>query len=71
MAAPVKTGAEQREKKRAKPLPPELLKQLRAIEIRTRRMANEQLTGTYSSSFKGQGLSFREVQERVHGDGNR
>ena len=68
MALPVKTGGEPREKKRAKPLPPELLKQLRAIEIRTRRMANEQLSGTYSSSFKGQGLSFREVRAYNPGD---
>ncbi len=61
-------ASEPRQKKRAKPLPPELLKQLRAIEIRTRRMANEQLTGTYSSSFKGQGLSFREVRAYNPGD---
>ncbi len=31
-------------------------------------MANEQLTGTYSSSFKGQGLSFREVRAYNPGD---
>ncbi len=61
-------ASEPRQKKRKKPLPPELLKQLRAIEIRTRRMANEQLTGTYSSSFKGQGLSFREVRAYNPGD---
>jgi uncharacterized protein (DUF58 family) len=68
MAPPLTTGSDERQKKRAKPLPPELLKQLRAIEIRTRRMANEQLTGTYSSSFKGQGLSFREVRAYNPGD---
>ena len=56
------------EKKRQKPLPPELLKQLRGIEIRTARLANEQLAGTYSSSFKGQGLSFREVRSYQPGD---
>jgi uncharacterized protein (DUF58 family) len=61
-------ASEPRQKKHKKPLPPELLKQLRAIEIRTRRMANEQLTGTYSSSFKGQGLSFREVRAYNPGD---
>jgi uncharacterized protein (DUF58 family) len=49
-------------------LPPELLKQLRGIEIRTRRLANEQLSGTYSSVFKGQGLSFREVRAYNPGD---
>jgi uncharacterized protein (DUF58 family) len=68
MAAGLDPASEPRQKKRKKPLPPELLKQLRAIEIRTRRMANEQLTGTYSSSFKGQGLSFREVRAYNPGD---
>jgi len=54
--------------KRGKALPPELLKQLRGIEIRTARLANEQLAGTYTSSFKGQGLSFREVRSYQPGD---
>jgi uncharacterized protein (DUF58 family) len=53
------------------PLPPELLKQLRGIEIRTSRLANEQLSGTYSSVFKGQGLSFREVRAYNPGDDTR
>jgi uncharacterized protein (DUF58 family) len=56
------------ERKRSSPLPPELLKQLRGIEIRTQRLANEQLAGTYSSVFKGQGLSFREVRAYMPGD---
>lgn len=54
--------------RRAGPLPTELLRQLRSIEIRTRRLANEQLSGTYSSVFKGQGLSFREVRGYLPGD---
>jgi uncharacterized protein (DUF58 family) len=56
------------EKGRTKPLPPELLKQLRGIEIRTQRLATEQLSGTYHSVFKGQGLSFREVRAYQPGD---
>ncbi len=64
----VQKAAARAEKKRQKPLPPELLKQLRGIEIRTRRLANEQLSGTYSSVFKGQGLSFREVRAYNPGD---
>lgn len=56
------------QKRRTKAIPTELLKQLRAIEIRTSRMANEQLSGTYSSVFKGQGLSFREVRAYQPGD---
>ncbi len=46
----------------------ELLRQLRKIEIRTQRMADQQLAGTYHSVFKGQGLSFREVREYLPGD---
>ncbi len=46
----------------------ELLRQLRTIEIRTRRLADEQLAGNYHSVFKGQGLSFREVRAYVPGD---
>jgi uncharacterized protein (DUF58 family) len=57
-----------RERRRAKPIPTELLKQLRTLEIRTSRLANEQLSGTYSSVFKGQGLSFREVRAYMPGD---
>ena len=67
-ARSIPKAAARAEKKRQKPLPPELLKQLRGIEIRTRRLANEQLSGTYSSVFKGQGLSFREVRAYNPGD---
>ena len=46
----------------------ELLAALRTIEIQTARLANEQLSGTYASSFKGQGLAFREVRPYQAGD---
>jgi uncharacterized protein (DUF58 family) len=49
-------------------IPKELLAALRVIEIHTARLANEQLSGTYSSSFKGQGLAFREVRPYQPGD---
>ena len=49
-------------------IPQELLRQLRRIEIRTQRLADEQLAGTYHSVFKGQGLSFREVRQYTPGD---
>ena len=42
-------------------IPREILAALRTIEIHTARLANEQLSGTYKSSFKCQGLAFREV----------
>ena len=62
------TSAPAPARKKTGPVPPELLRQLRSIEIRTRRLANEQLSGTYSSVFKGQGLSFREVRAYMPGD---
>ena len=49
-------------------IPRELLAALRTIEIHTARLANEQLSGTYKSSFKGQGLAFREVRPYQPGD---
>ncbi len=49
-------------------IPKELLAALRTIEIHTAHLANEQLSGTYSSSFKGQGLAFREVRPYQAGD---
>jgi uncharacterized protein (DUF58 family) len=52
-------------------LPPDLYKQLRRIEIRTSRLATEQLSGSYHSVFKGQGLSFREVRGYLPGDDTR
>ncbi len=49
-------------------IPKELLKALRKIEITTNRLATEQLSGNYTSGFKGQGLAFREVREYQPGD---
>jgi uncharacterized protein (DUF58 family) len=49
-------------------IPKELLKALRKIEITTTRLANEQLSGNYTSGFKGQGLAFREVRQYQPGD---
>jgi uncharacterized protein (DUF58 family) len=49
-------------------IPKELLAALRTIEIHTARLANENLAGNYTSSFKGQGLAFREVRPYQPGD---
>jgi uncharacterized protein (DUF58 family) len=64
----VTSGASSPGAKKKGPLPPELLAQLRSIEIRTQRLATEELSGSYSSVFKGQGLSFREVRAYQAGD---
>ncbi|MBN1607758.1 MAG: DUF58 domain-containing protein, partial [Polyangiaceae bacterium] len=49
-------------------IPKELLKALRKIEITTDHLATEQLSGNYTSVFKGQGLAFREVRQYQPGD---
>ena len=49
-------------------IPKELLRALRRIEITTRRLATEQLSGNYTSGFKGQGLAFSEVRKYQPGD---
>lgn len=46
----------------------DLLKKLRKIEIRTARLANDQLAGSYHSVFKGRGMAFAEVRQYQPGD---
>jgi len=41
---------------------------MRQLEIRTRRMVNDSLAGTYHSVFKGRGMDFDEVREYTPGD---
>jgi uncharacterized protein (DUF58 family) len=47
---------------------PDVRAALRKIEIVTARMADLALSGNYRSSFKGQGLAFREVRPYQPGD---
>jgi uncharacterized protein (DUF58 family) len=49
-------------------LPPELLRHIRHIEIRTRRTVNDVLAGQYESVFRGSGIAFEEVREYQPGD---
>ena len=46
----------------------EVLRRIRRIEIFTKRVANELLSGEYHSVFKGQGMEFDEVREYQPGD---
>ncbi len=46
----------------------EILKKVRRIEVRTRRVVDDTLAGSYHSVFKGQGMNFDEVREYVPGD---
>jgi uncharacterized protein (DUF58 family) len=47
---------------------PELLAQVRRIEIMTGRLVTETLAGEYLSVFKGRGMEFAEVREYTPGD---
>jgi len=49
-------------------LPPELVRQIRLLEIRTDRAVDEMAGGAYRSLFKGRGIEFDEVREYVPGD---
>lgn len=49
-------------------LSPEVLRQVKLIELRTRRLVNSVFSGEYRSIFKGQGMEFAEVREYQPGD---
>ena len=46
----------------------EILRQVKQIELRTRRMVGSLFSGEYRSVFRGQGIEFAEVREYQHGD---
>lgn len=49
-------------------VPPEILRQVKLLELRTRGLVNSLFTGEYASVFKGQGMEFSEVREYQPGD---
>ena len=49
-------------------VPPEVLRQVKLIELRTRRLVNSIFSGEYRSIFKGHGMEFAEVREYLPGD---
>src|SRR6188474_3937668 len=49
-------------------VPPEILRQVKLIELRTRGLVNSLFSGEYRSVFKGQGMEFSEVREYQPGD---
>lgn len=49
-------------------VPPEILRQVKLIELQTRGLVNSLFTGEYRSVFKGQGMEFSEVREYQPGD---
>ncbi|MBY0488230.1 MAG: DUF58 domain-containing protein [Gemmatimonadaceae bacterium] len=48
--------------------PAEVLRQVRRVEVRTRRLVDSRFAGEYRSLFKGQGMEFAEVREYQIGD---
>ena len=46
----------------------DILKKVRQIEIKTRGVVNEVLSGEYHAVFKGRGMDFAEVREYQMGD---
>jgi uncharacterized protein (DUF58 family) len=47
---------------------PEVLRQVKLLELQTRGLVNSLFTGEYRSVFKGQGMEFAEVREYQAGD---
>src|SRR3954470_6977932 len=47
---------------------PEILRQVKGIELRTRGLVASLFAGEYRSVFRGQGMEFAEVRAYEHGD---
>jgi uncharacterized protein (DUF58 family) len=67
-APPPKVAVRTREQKPAVAVSPEILRQVKLLELRTRGLVNSLFTGEYRSVFKGQGMEFAEVREYQAGD---
>lgn len=50
------------------PLPADLLRKVRHIEISTKRLVDQGVAGDYHSAFKGRGVEFSEVRPYTPGD---
>ena len=64
---PTREHAASRERQTAG-VPPEILRQVKLLELRTRGLVNSLFSGEYHSVFKGQGIEFVEVREYLPGD---
>jgi uncharacterized protein (DUF58 family) len=65
---PVSDETREAVRRRLTGVPPEVLRQVKLIELRTRRLVNSLFSGEYRSVFKGQGMEFAEVREYQPGD---
>ena len=61
-------GATRAPERKSAGVPPEILRQVKLLELRTRGLVNSLFTGEYRSVFKGQGMEFSEVREYQPGD---
>ncbi|HEX4923373.1 MAG TPA: DUF58 domain-containing protein [Bdellovibrionales bacterium] len=50
------------------PLPEEVLKKVKKLDISTRKLVNNLFAGEYHTAFKGHGMTFAEFREYVPGD---
>jgi uncharacterized protein (DUF58 family) len=55
-------------RRRRRAVTPEVLRQVKGIELRTRSLVNSLFSGEYRSVFRGQGIEFAEVREYQQGD---
>lgn len=62
------SGSAEPSASRPRGVPPEVLRQVRLIELRTRGLVDSLFAGEYRSVFKGQGMEFAEVREYQSGD---
>jgi uncharacterized protein (DUF58 family) len=46
----------------------DIIQQVRRVELRTSKLANDLMVGAYHSQFKGRGMDFEELREYVPGD---
>src|SRR5215216_3817138 len=67
-AAQPRPRVQPREQKPSPGVSPEILRQVKLLELRTRGPVNSLFTGEYRSVFKGQGMEFAEVREYQPGD---
>ncbi len=49
-------------------IPAEVLKQIKLLEVNTKKLVNSTFAGAYHSAFKGQGMTFADFREYVAGD---
>lgn len=53
---------------RSRPLPPDMMRRIRRIEIRARRLVASVFLGEYHSVFRGRGIEFSDVRQYEPGD---